>query len=133
MSSYYYKVIKEDWIPIMDDHDLNKLLHEMVYQIPVCDLHPNDLENSIQAFSNVMLEMDSSNDVSSMSYNELEKYYTGSRFLFMRQAENNPNACIMDIINLCMEELSTRDSNVTHLNNCLDLKPARNTKGFGNS
>jgi len=117
----------------MNDHDLNKLLHEMHYQIPVCDLHPNDLETSIQAFSKTMLEMDSSIDHSSLSCNELEKYYTGSRFLFMRQAENNPNACVMDIINLCLEESSTWDSNVTHLNKCMTLKPARNKKGFGNS
>lgn len=90
----------------------------ITYRIPINQLDKTQLETVIKVFSNAMLEQDTSYNPTDI---DLDQYFVGSRIVFLRNVELNPNASIFDIFDMCLAEARAHDTSVDHLNNCLDL------------
>ena len=111
----------------MDVSLTEEVMYELTCLTPVSQVGKGDLWWMIKNFTEVMIEGSGESD--DMSEDRLEQIHRGSRILFMRHAETHPDAPFSEIMRMCLDE----SKNVTHLKKCMGLKPARNTKGFGNS
>jgi len=98
-------------------HDID-FTDPSTYRIPINQFNKSQLETVIKVFSNVMLEQDKSYNPTGI---DLDQYFVGSRIVFLRNLELNPNASIFDIIGMCLAEARAHNTSVDHLNNCFDL------------
>ena len=115
----------------MDDSLTEEQMHELVCCTPVSQVGNEDLGWMIRNWTEMMIE--GSGESADLSGDRLEEIHLGSRTLFMRNAVNHPDSSVEGIIKMCIEQSMEHSKNVALLNKCVDLKPARNTKGFGNS
>ena len=123
---YYCKVIKEIRLLIMDDLT-HKEMRQLIYRTPVSQIHENDLNMIIQSYFNMVME--SYRKTNGVSDEDIESNYESNyrviHSMFITNAYYHPDTSAMEIMDMCLVQ--------SVMNDCLDLKPARNTKGFGNS
>lgn len=85
----------------MFDSQFNKLM----LSTPVNQVPPDHLDKVIYAFSKVLLRL-GKDSLSKSEFDSLnvDDFYSGGYFAFMRMVKKHPNASVQEIIGFCLAE-----------------------------